>query len=52
MDHVEKDIPDEHIPLVIQAIFNIGDSLIDPTDERGAFDFGNISRRPALSIIY
>ena len=44
MDHVEKDIPDEHIPLVIQAIFNIGDSLIDPTDERGAFDFGNISR--------
>lgn len=53
MDHVEKDIPDEHIPLVIQAIFNIGDSLIDPTDERGAFDFGNISRasRPVYHLL-
>lgn len=53
MDHVEKDIPDEHIPLVIQAIFNIGDSLIDPADERGAFDFGNISRasRPVYHLL-
>lgn len=53
MDHVEKDIPDEHIPLVIQALFNIGDSLIDPADERGAFDFGNISRasRPVYHLL-
>jgi len=53
MDHVEKDITDEHIPLVIQALFNIGDSLIDPADERGAFDFGNISRasRPVYHLL-
>ncbi|WP_372359287.1 P-loop NTPase fold protein [Xanthomonas axonopodis] len=53
MDHVEKDISDEHIPLVIQALFNIGDSLIDPADERGAFDFGNISRasRPVYHLL-
>ncbi|RUD19551.1 P-loop NTPase fold protein [Pseudomonas aeruginosa] len=53
MDHVEKDIPDEHIPLIIQALFNIGDSLIDPADERGAFDFGNISRasRPVYHLL-
>lgn len=43
----------EHIPLVIQALFNIGDSLIDPADERGAFDFGNISRasRPVYHLL-
>ncbi len=44
MDHVEKDILDDHIPLVIQSLFNIGDSLIDPADERGVFDFDNVSR--------
>jgi len=53
MDHVEKDIPDEHIPLVIQSLFDIGDSLIDPADERGAFDFGNVSRasRPVYHLL-
>lgn len=44
MDHVQKDIPDEHISTVIQALFNVGDELIDPADERGMFDLGNISR--------
>lgn len=53
MDHVEKDILDDHIPLVIQSLFNIGDSLIDPADERGAFDFGNVSRasRPIYHLL-
>jgi hypothetical protein len=39
--------------VVIQALFNIGDSLIDPADEWGAFDFGNISRasRPVYHLL-
>lgn len=41
MDHVEKDIPDEHIPVFIGVLFDIGDSLVLDSDERGSFDFGN-----------
>lgn len=48
MDHVEKDIADEHIPPVIQSLFNIGDSLIDPADERSVFDVGNVLRASRL----
>ncbi|EKE73776.1 KAP family P-loop NTPase fold protein [Oceanibaculum indicum] len=44
MDHVEQDIPDAHIPTVVQALLNMGDGLIDPADERGMFDFGNVIR--------
>ena len=44
MDHVEKDIQDAQIPLVIQALLDIGDELIDPADERRMFDIGNVSR--------
>lgn len=44
MDHVEKDIPDEHIPVFIGVLFDIGDSLVLESDERGSFDFGNESR--------
>lgn len=44
MDHVEKDIPDEHIPVFINVLLDIGDSLVLDSDERGAFDFGNESR--------
>lgn len=53
MDHVKHDIADEHIPTVIQALFNVGDELIDPADERGMFDFGNISRasRPVYHLL-
>lgn len=53
MDHVEKDIPDAHIPAVIQALFDVGDALIDPADERGMFDFGNVSRasRPVYHLL-
>lgn len=53
MDHVEKDIPDEQIPSVTQALFDVGDGLIDPADERGAFDFGNVSRasRPVYHLL-
>lgn len=53
MDHVGNDIPDEHIPTIIQALFDVGDSLIDPADERGMFDPGNISRasRPVYHLL-
>lgn len=53
MDHVEKDIPDAHIPAVIKALFDVGDTLIDPADERGMFDFGNVSRasRPIYHLL-
>jgi predicted KAP-like P-loop ATPase len=44
MDHVEKDIPDEHIPVFIGVLFDIGDLLVLNSDERGSFDFGNESR--------
>jgi predicted KAP-like P-loop ATPase len=44
MDHVEEDIPDEHIPIFIGVLFDIGDSLVLDSDERGSFDFGNESR--------
>jgi predicted KAP-like P-loop ATPase len=53
MDHVEQGIVDEHIPTVIQALFDVGDLLIDPADERGMFDFGNVSRasRPVYHLL-
>lgn len=44
MDHVEEDIPDEHISVFINVLLNIGDSLVLASDERGSFDFGNESR--------
>lgn len=44
MDHVEKDIPDEHIAVFIGVLLDIGDSLVLDSDERGAFDVGNESR--------
>jgi predicted KAP-like P-loop ATPase len=53
MDHVEKDIPDAHISAVVQALLEVGDALIDPADERGMFDFGNVSRasRPVYHLL-
>lgn len=44
MDHVEKDIPDEHISVFIGVLLDIGDSLVLDSDERGSFDFDNESR--------
>jgi predicted KAP-like P-loop ATPase len=41
MDHVEKDVPNEHIPVFIGVLLDIGDSLVLDSDERGSFDFGN-----------
>lgn len=53
MDHVEKDIPEECISEVVEALLNVGDDLIDPMDERGMFDFWNISRvsRPVYHLL-
>lgn len=53
MDHVEKDVPDAQIPSVIQALLDVGDALIDPADERGMFDLGNVSRasRPVYHLL-
>jgi predicted KAP-like P-loop ATPase len=44
MDYVERDIPEHHIPTVINVLLDVGDSLVLPDDERGTFDFGNESR--------
>lgn len=53
MDHVEKDIPEPEISSVIQALLDVGDALIDPADERGMFDLGNVSRasRPVYHLL-
>jgi len=50
MDHVEKDIPEEHISVFIGVLLDIGDSLVLDSDRRGSFDFGNESR--ATRIVY
>lgn len=45
MDHVEKDIKDEHIPIIVNTLLDIGDELLQENDSPpGAFDFGNVSR--------
>lgn len=45
LDHVEKDIPHEHIAPVVNALLNVGDDLLQETDSPpGSFDFGNESR--------
>jgi len=41
-DYTEKDISEEHIPKVLQALFDVGDELLLPEDEgRGLFSWGN-----------
>lgn len=41
-DYTEKDIPREHIPEILQALFDVGDELLVPEDEgRGLFSWGN-----------
>lgn len=44
MDHVESDIPAEHVPVFINVLLDIGDDLVLASDEQGFFDFGNESR--------
>jgi len=53
MDHVEKDVPNDLVPTAIEALLDVGDELIDPADERGMFDFGNVSRvsRPVYHLL-
>ena len=44
-DYTEKYILEEHIPEVLQAIFNVGDELLLPADEgRSLFSWGNDTR--------
>ncbi len=44
-DYTGKEIPLEHIPSVLQALFDVGDQLLRPEDEpRGIFGFGNAVR--------
>lgn len=41
-DYTEKEIPEEHIPQILQSLFDIGDELLVPEDEgRGFFSWGN-----------
>jgi len=53
MDHVESDIPSGEVATTIEVLLDVGDSLIDPQDERGMFDFGNVSRvsRPVYHLL-
>lgn len=44
-DYTEKDIPEEHIPMILHALFRVGDELLVPEDEsRGLFGWGNDTR--------
>lgn len=44
-DYTEKDIPEEYIPEILRALFNVGDELLVPEDEgRGLFGWGNDTR--------
>ena len=44
-DYTENDIPKEHIPKILQALFGVGDQLLVPEDERrGLFSWGNDTR--------
>jgi|GEM_PF-197641 len=51
-DHIQ-DIPDEHIPTVIQALFDVGDELLDPADKLYMLGPGNILRasRPVQHLL-
>jgi predicted KAP-like P-loop ATPase len=44
-DYTTEEIPLERIPLIVQALFNIGDQLLLPEDDKcRMFDFGNETR--------
>lgn len=53
MDHVGEEISVEHAPSIICSLLGIGDMLIDPADELGMYDTGNITRctRPAYHLL-
>ncbi|WP_043320049.1 P-loop NTPase fold protein [Microbulbifer sp. HZ11] len=53
MDYVQEDIPLDRVPSFIEALLDVGDLLIDPADERGMFDLGNVSRvsRPVYHLL-
>lgn len=41
-DYTHSEIPLKFIPSIVQALFEVGDSLLQPEDEhKGLFDFGN-----------
>jgi len=44
MDHVESDIPAEHVPVFINVLLDIGAGPVLASDAQGFFDFGNESR--------
>lgn len=44
-DYTEKDIPKEHIPNILNTLFDVGDKLLVPEDEgKGIFSWGNNTR--------
>lgn len=44
-DYTEKDIPEDRIPKILQALYDVGDELLIPEDEgRGLFSWGNDTR--------
>lgn len=40
-DHVENDIPQEHLPVFMDVLLDVGDQLLIESDKQGAFDPGN-----------
>lgn len=53
MDHVEKDIPEAQVHVGIEALFDVGDELVEPRDRRGMFEAGSDSRvaRPVYHLL-
>ncbi len=49
-DHVESDIPQEHVPVFISVLMDVGDQLLIESDNQGGFDSGNDVR--ILRLIY
>jgi predicted KAP-like P-loop ATPase len=41
LDHIEKDIEQQHVKNYISSLFNIGDQLVIESDKVGMYDFSN-----------
>lgn len=40
-DYTENNIPEEHIPQILEALFDVGDELLVPEDKDSWFSWGN-----------
>ncbi len=53
MDHVQKDIPLAQVPVAIEALLDVGDDLVEPTEQRPMFDLPSDTRvaRPVYHLL-